>query len=72
MAEAVSLGYRSHQACTCGLHIHISRLAFGRTAAQQEAAIARLLLLCGKALERAAEIQPPDKPAVRALAAIRL
>jgi hypothetical protein len=22
MAEAVSLGYRSHQACTCGLHIH--------------------------------------------------
>ena len=24
-------------------------------------------LLCGKALERAAEIQPPDKPAVRAL-----
>lgn len=45
MAEAVSLGYRSHQACTCGLHIHISRLAFGRTAAQQEAAIARLLYL---------------------------
>ena len=48
MAEAVSLGYRSHQACTCGLHIHISRLAFGRTAAQQEAAIARLLYFVEK------------------------
>ena len=48
MAEPVSLGYRSHQACTCGLHIHISRLAFGRTAAQQEAAIARLLYFVEK------------------------
>ena len=48
MAEAVSLGYRSHQACTCGLHIHISCLAFGRTAAQQEAAIARLLYFVEK------------------------
>lgn len=69
MAEAVSLGYRSHQACTCGLHIHISRLAFGRTAAQQEAGSShrKAALFCGKALERAAEIQPPDKPPVGAL-----
>ena len=36
------------RACTCGLHIHISRLAFGRTAAQQEAAIARLLYFVEK------------------------
>ena len=27
--EAVTMGYTSHQAGTCGLHIHVSRLAFG-------------------------------------------
>ena len=48
MAEAVSLGYRSHQACTCGLHIHISRSSFGATEAEQEAAIGRLLFFVEK------------------------
>ena len=28
---AVDLGYTSHQAGTCGLHVHVSRLAFGET-----------------------------------------
>lgn len=67
MAEAVSLGYRSHQACTCGLHIHISRLAFGRTAAQQEAAIARLLYFVEKHWNELLKFSRPDKPAVGAL-----
>ena len=40
--EAVSLGYSSHLAGTCGLHIHVSRLAFGE-GGQQDAAIARIL-----------------------------
>ena len=48
MAEAVSLGYRSHQACTCGLHIHISRDSFGDTEAAQDAAIGRLLFFVEK------------------------
>lgn len=41
--EAVSMGYTSHQAESCGLHIHVSRDAFGDTEAQQDAAIARIL-----------------------------
>ena len=37
------MGYLSHQSGTCGLHIHVSREAFGDTYAHQEAAIARVL-----------------------------
>ena len=46
--EAVGLGYRSHQARTCGLHIHVNRTAFGDTEIQQELAIARVLYLVEK------------------------
>lgn len=41
--ESVSMGYTSHQAGTCGLHIHVSRLAFGKDVEQQDACIARVL-----------------------------
>ena len=41
--KAVSLGYLSHRTSTCGLHVHVSRSAFGDTEAAQEAAIARVL-----------------------------
>lgn len=41
--KALSLGYLSHRANTCGLHIHVSRLAFGATEREQDAAIARVL-----------------------------
>lgn len=40
---AVSMGYLSHQTSTCGLHVHVSRNAFGRTPEEQDAAIARVL-----------------------------
>ena len=43
LREAVRMGYLSHQSGTCGLHIHVSRDAFGDTYAHQEAAIARVL-----------------------------
>ena len=43
LAQAVDMGYTSHQAGTCGLHVHVSRRAFGETEAEQEAAIARVL-----------------------------
>ncbi len=36
-----SMGYKSHMAHTCGLHIHISRKAFGYWHDEQEAVIAR-------------------------------
>ena len=41
--EAISLGYTSHQARTCGLHVHVNRNAFGETQAAQEDVIARIL-----------------------------
>lgn len=41
--KAISMGYTSHQAGTCGLHVHVSRLAFGETEEQQDACIARIL-----------------------------
>ena len=43
MRSAVRMGYRSHQTDTCGLHVHVSRNAFGDTEEEQDAAIARLL-----------------------------
>lgn len=43
LAQAVDMGYTSHQAGTCGLHVHVIRRAFGKTMAEQEAAIARVL-----------------------------
>lgn len=38
----VSKGYTSHDAGTCGLHIHVSRLMFGKTKAEQDRAIAKI------------------------------
>ena len=43
MDEAVSLGYRSHQTRTCGLHVHVSRAAFGKTYDEQEECISRVV-----------------------------
>mgnify|MGYP007121634544 CR=1 FL=1 len=41
--EAVAQGYLSHQAGTCGLHVHVSRKTFGDTYDAQDRAIARVL-----------------------------
>lgn len=46
--EAKKLGYTSHQAGTCGLHVHVNRIAFGETEAQQDAVIARILYFVEK------------------------
>lgn len=43
MKKAVSLGYRSHQTSTCGLHIHVNRNSLGETHEEQEDAISRIL-----------------------------
>ena len=43
LRSAVELGYTSHQAGTCGLHVHVSRLAFGAAEREQDTAIARVL-----------------------------
>ncbi len=41
--KAAAFGYLSHRSGHCGLHVHVSRLAFGKTAEKQDAAIARCL-----------------------------
>lgn len=48
LREAVELGYQSHKASTCGLHIHVNRDSFGETEVQQEACIARILYIVEK------------------------
>ncbi len=48
LEEARSMGYKSHMAHTCGLHIHISRRAFGCGYHEQETAIARLIFFVEK------------------------
>lgn len=48
LQAALACDYRSHQTGTCGLHVHISRDAFGSTYHAQELAIARLLYFVEK------------------------
>lgn len=43
LQRAIAMGYLSHQAGTCGLHVHVSRDAFGDTDDAQDKAIARVL-----------------------------
>ena len=43
LQEAIRLGYLSHQARTCGLHVHVNRTAFGETWEEQDEVIARIL-----------------------------
>lgn len=47
-AKAKELDYISHKAGTCGLHIHVSRTAFGDTEQRQDACIARILFFFEK------------------------
>lgn len=48
LSKCKALGYTSHKAGTCGLHIHVSRAAFGRTEYDQDACIARILFFVEK------------------------
>lgn len=42
-SKAAQMGYRSHNTNTCGLHVHVNRVAFGGTYEKQEAVIARIV-----------------------------
>ena len=48
LSAAKNMGYRSHQAGTCGLHVHVNRTAFGETEAEQDDVIARVLFFFEK------------------------
>ena len=41
--RAVSLGYRSHQTSTCGLHVHVNRISLSENREEQEEIISRIL-----------------------------
>ena len=41
--RAAALGYHSHQTQTCGLHVHVSRRAFGAYEWEQDLSLARVL-----------------------------
>ena len=43
MQRAISLGYRSHQTSTCGLHIHVNRNSLGEDRDTQDEVISRIL-----------------------------
>jgi hypothetical protein len=43
--KALELGYSSHKAVTCGLHVHISKVAFGDDWQTQDASLAKFLWL---------------------------
>lgn len=52
LSKAASMGYRSHQTTTCGLHIHINRDTFGYSEADQDTCIARILYFVEKHWEK--------------------
>ena len=52
LTAAAQMGYSSHKAATCGLHVHVNRTAFGDTEAEQEPAIARVLYFFEKHWEK--------------------
>ena len=41
--KALAMDYRSHQTSTCGLHIHVDRMALGSDHIAQEETIARIV-----------------------------
>lgn len=45
LQETVSMGYTSHMAETCGLHVHINRSSFGESHEEQEIAVAKILYM---------------------------
>ena len=48
LSKAREMGYKSHQARTCGLRIHVNRTAFGDTEKEQDEVIARILYFIKK------------------------
>ena len=48
MKECISEGFRSHDTTTCGLHVHVSRKAFGNTTDEQDLTIAKTIMLIDK------------------------
>ena len=64
----MELGYLSHRTAICGLHVYISRSAFGLDEATQDRAIARVLYFFEKHWEELLKFSrctPPPATAIR-------
>jgi formylmethanofuran dehydrogenase subunit E len=48
LQELLRMGYKSHDAETCGLHVHLSRRAFGSSETEQDSNIMKLLYIFEK------------------------
>ena len=48
LTKVKAMGYTSHQAQTCGLHIHVNRISLGDTDNNRDACIARILYIFEK------------------------
>lgn len=48
LQELKSMGYRSHQTSTCGLHVHVNRDSLGDTYEEQDETIGRILFFVEK------------------------
>ena len=46
--KTIEMDYRSHNTSTCGLHVHVSRSAFGKSYDEQELAIGRVVFFVEK------------------------
>lgn len=53
--KAKSMGYTSHQARTCGLHVHVNRTAFVKTEAEQDEYVACIMYFFEKNREELLE-----------------
>lgn len=63
--KAVAMGYRSHTTDTCGLHIHVSRRAFGDTEDIRDANIMKFLYFVEKFSEEIATFSRRDMSKLR-------
>lgn len=43
LCACIDMGYLSHRAGTCGLHLHVNRTSFGETEEQQDVCISRVM-----------------------------
>ena len=53
--------YNSHNAGTCGLHVHVNRDALGEHSAAQDETISKILYLFRAVLAGDSAVQPPDR-----------
>lgn len=52
LEKAREMGYKSHDAGTCGLHVHVSKMALGNTYLEQDETLSKILYFIEKYYDR--------------------